>query len=132
MHKKPCLGLNELITIARMTAERHKLKMPTEARIMENFKSGSASRLPVVVECPHGILWIDKFYVAYQIGTGVVHYTYLTREHIQEEVKSYKEANAEMPKDIEHCFLVGVAGMKKRNTWIWLAKDYCEGLDIDC
>ena len=132
MHKKPCLGPNELITIARMTAERHKLKMPTEARIMENFKAGSASRLPVVVECPHGILWVDRYYVAYQIRNGTVHYTYLIREHIQEEVKAYKEANAEIPKDIQHCFLVGAAGMKKRNTWIWLAKDYREGLNIDC
>ena len=132
MPKKECLSPVEVIMIARMTAENYKLQMPDESEIMQNYKSGKYTRVPVLVRCKRGTLWVDRYYVAFQLAAGDVHYTYLTKEHMKEEVDSYHEVQGDLPKDIEHCFMVGVAGMKKRNTHIWVAKDFSEGLNIDC
>ena len=132
MPKNECLSPVEIIAIARMTAEKYKLQMPDESEIMQNYRSGKYTRLPVVVCGERGTLWVDRYYIAFQLRCGDVHYTYLTKEHIREEVDSYCKAQAELPRDIEHCFMVGVAGMKKRNTRIWVAKSIRENMELEC
>ena len=81
---------------------------------------------PIPVSCADGILWVDKYYVAYQIGNGDVYYTYLSKYHIREEINAYKAASKargiklSVPTDILRCFQKAKSIMDRKGTNIWI------------
>ena len=123
MVKCESIGFERLMEIANDTARACGFQTPDVSKVAANYKAGRMYRLPVIVQNANGILWVDKYYVAYQLGTSNVHYTYVTMYHIAEEQHSWRKAGKAIPRDIVHCFAVARVYMKlQQKEPFWMAK----------
>lgn len=126
------ITLRALQKAATRTAELHGLKRARPDDIARMYNSATRYAQPVITGCERGILWVDKLYVAYQIDDGDVHYTYLTRLHIAEEVASYNAASRErekkiiMPADIRKCFIEAKRIMHENDMNYWVNEELME------
>jgi len=120
------LGLARIIKIANYLSDILGLGRVNENAVRRNYYSQYG--VPEVVENLRGMLWVDKYYVAYCMkADGELHYVYLTWHHILEERKSYRmaaghpgEKKPVLPVDIEEQFMTRQAYMKDNNTVIWV------------
>lgn len=121
-----------LVKAAERTAEMYGLKCPERETIWKMYYSSGKYPQPVITFCDRGMMWVDKYYVAYQIDDGDVHYTYLTRTHIAEECASYSRASKErgvkvsLSRDILKCFREVKRIMSENDMYYWISENILE------
>lgn len=121
------MKFSRLAGIARALADITGLPAPSEAELWANWVSPIP--LPVMVEGPDARLWVDRYYAAYQPGTGDVKYVYLTPEHIREEQWAYLYARkrrggeVRLPEDIRRAFDTALKDMRRRGVREWVDED---------
>ena len=126
---RDCLSLRALQKAAHRTAELYGLKCPTREEMTRMYNSASHYQQPIITCCENGMMWVDRYYVAYQLGAGNVCYTYLTRYHIAEEYASCRQAakergkNVSLPPDIRKCFLEARRIMDENDMDLWVNND---------
>ena len=94
--------------------------------------------LPVQTRSPNGQMWVDRYYIAWQLGSGPVRYGYLTRRHIFEELTAYRAAArlrgtpVLLPADIGAAFSSALRQMRlqEKNIWISPRLNKSERLDV--
>lgn len=114
------LSPDDIFSLARETAQRHLLRVPPEELrdFFQNAAEGSLPEteypaLPIFFDNARGRLWLDRDYVAYQIGCGAVRYVYCNRRHIYAERIAFFYAQMPMPEDIRIAFCAAQAQMRK-------------------
>lgn len=121
-----------LCKAAELTAELYGLKCPSREAVWKMFNMAGVYPQPLISVCDNGMLWVDRYYVAYQIGDGDVHYTYLTRHHIAEECTACKEASKKrgeeitLPTDIRRCFIRVKRILEENNMNYWISEEISE------
>ena len=86
------------------------------------------SVISIGTRCDGGMMWVDKYYIAFQLDNGDVQYTYLTRTHIAEECGSYKKASTErgakisLPPDILACFRKVKRILNENDMCYWISE----------
>ena len=85
---------------------------------------------PVILDSHSGRLWIDRYYVAYQLsGCPEVKYVYAAKHHILEETAAYRTAAKRgnsmytMPEEIARQFSIIRQKMRASGTDIWVDHD---------
>ena len=126
--KDACLPSLGVYRLARIVAQRYGFSWMEYGRVQKQYRERYG--LPLVIENDCGMLWIDRYYIAYQLEDGEVHYVYLTKHHIHEEMLSYKEASKErgvkvdLPGDIKQQFSLVLRQMAKNTSDIWLSPEF--------
>ena len=74
------LSSTEVYRIAREVAAKHRLRTPDYSKMISEM-SGKFPQ-PVVLANDNGVLWLDKYYVAFQLsGQADVRYVYITARY---------------------------------------------------
>ena len=126
--KDACLPSLGVYRLARKVAERYGLTWVDYGRVQKQYRARYS--LPVVAENDNGTLWIDRYYIAYQLDDGDVRYIYLTKYHIREEVCSYRAASearnikADLPAVIKRQFARALKRMAKDASDIWISPEF--------
>ena len=81
----PCLQITDL---AAQIAEKYGLRPVPYSALRRVYDTRFP--LPVQTHSPNGQMWVDRYYIAWQLGSGPVRYGYLTRRHIFEELTAYR------------------------------------------
>ena len=132
MKKIEVISLRKLQQIASGTALTHNLTPIHRGLISRMYFMKGTKNQPLIKRCENGTLWVDKFYVAYQIGDGDVHYTYIARQHLVEEVNAYREAarlrktDVQLPEDIKRCFRIAQRNMEATDRSYWIAAPWAK------
>ena len=126
------LPLNSLLLIATGTALKFGLPRIPDRMIQQRYKASADSIVTtIMVQNNTGTLWVDKYYVAYQLDAGPVRYTYISRGHIFEERASYQHArqirgnpDIRLPQEIEDAFSAADNFIKDKKTKCWVANPW--------
>lgn len=82
---------------------------------------------PLIIDNENGRMWLDRYYAAFQVNGGRVHYVYISKHHIAEEVAGYKACDVPLPLDIRRQFAKALASMKQTHADIWIeTNDYSQ------
>lgn len=133
MPQREYISLRKLQLIAAGTAKANALTPPTREAVARMYYSEPEYQLPIIIMSERGELWVDKYYVAYQIGSGDVCYTYLSKHHIEEELASYEEVSRErkcricLSEDIAGCFAAAQQTMDMNGISYWLDPRWMKG-----
>ena len=125
--KDACLPSLGVYRLARKVAERYGLSWVDYGRVQKQYRARYG--LPVVVENDKGTIWIDRYYIAYQLADGDVCYVYITKYHIREEIGSYRAASearnikVDLPTDIKRQFARALKRMAKDASDIWISPE---------
>ena len=119
------LNLQEVWDIAAHLADRYGFPRPDPAVFRQNAR-GKVPQ-PYLLANEKGSLWVDVYYVAYQLsGEADVRYVYITSRHIDEETASYRAAGkareiaVHLPSDIERQFRTARRQMKENDEQFWI------------
>ena len=114
----------ELAALADAVCDRFDLKRVAYADVRRMY--GEAMPCPLRTRCGAGDLWVDKYYLAYQLQDDMLRYAYLTRTHRREEAESYAEAARTRGREI--CLPAAVtvafrqascsANLYRSDTWV--------------
>ena len=132
MAKTGYVSLQKLQQIASGTALTNGLVPVSREEISRMYYLHEKKLLPIIKQCDAGTIWVDRYYVAYQIGDGDVHYTYISKHHLAEEVFAYRKASEErgvamaLPLDILRCFHVAKLEMQATGLPYWIAAPWSE------
>lgn len=127
------LSARMVLAIARAVAVKYDLKLPDAQEFYRQYDARIP--MPLMTDNGNGVLWVDRYYVAYQLdGSRKVQYVYITRHHIQEEAASYRHAAAEkgngvkLPGHIGRQFRSALLDMKASGVEVWVSD--VEKLDL--
>lgn len=126
--KDACLPSLGVYRLARTVADRFALSWIDYGRVQKQYRARYG--LPVMVENDTGTLWVDRYYIAYQLGDGDIHYVYLTKHHIREEIISYQAASkergikVELSADIKKQFARTLKCMAGSTKDIWISPEF--------
>lgn len=132
MAKNDFVSLQKLQQIASGTALTNGLVPVPREEIARMYYMNDKKLLPIIKQCDAGMLWVDRYYVAYQIGDGDVHYTYISKHHLAEEVLAYRAASERcdmamtLPLDIQLCFHEAKQEMQATRLPYWIATPWSE------
>ena len=132
MAKEEYVSLQKLQQIASGTALTNGLVPVSREEITRMYYTNEKKLLPIMKQCEAGTIWVDRYYVAYQIDDGDVHYTYISKRHLVEEVTAYRAASKErdtkvaMPLDVQRCFHVAKLDMQATGLPYWIAAPWSE------
>ena len=130
MSAREIASLNSLqvYNLAKAVAGKYGLRKP-DYGVLRREMFGKYPQ-PVILDNHSGRLWIDRYYVAYQLsGSPEVKYVYAAKHHILEEMASYKTAAKRedtmytMPEEIARQFRIIRQKMYASGTEIWVATD---------
>ena len=129
----PCLQITGL---AAQVAEKYDLRPVPYSALRRVYDTHFP--LPVQTLSPNGQMWVDRYYIAWQLGGGPVRYGYLTRRHIFEELTAYRAAARLrgtpilLPADIGAAFSSALREMRlqEKNIWISARLNKSERLDV--
>ncbi len=122
------LPIHMVLQLANAACEKYKFPKLIGAELNAMYTTKKIVP-PVIRRTETGTLWVDKWYVALQIGDDDVKYLYLTRHHINEEVASYRRVkklrdNApSLPADIMEQFRAAYNCMKTTEQYIYFSED---------
>ena len=86
------LNAMQVFNIAKYIAKKYGLRMPDYCR-MRSEMSGKIPQ-PIILDSNNGRMWVDRYYVAYQLdGTSEVKYVYIAKHHVLEEISGYRNAS---------------------------------------
>ena len=126
MKTHDCVTFNVLQDIVRSTSKKTGLTAPARSDIANMYYDCKKFSIPLICVRKNGILWVDKYYVAYQLEDSALHYTYIARYHINEEIAGYRAASrlrgeqVELPDDIRREFLKAQRFMADTHENIWV------------
>lgn len=132
MAKTDYISLQKLQQIASGTALMNGLVPVSREEISRMYYQNEKKLLPILKKCDAGTIWVDRYYVAYQLGDGDVRYTYISQHHLAEEVLAYRNASEErgvtmaLPLDILHCFQIAKLEMQATGLPYWIAAPWSE------
>ena len=132
MAKTDFVTLRKLQQIASGTALTNGLTPISRELISHMYFQKGSNVQPILRRCEKGTLWVDKYYVAYQLGGGDVHYTYIAKTHIGEEAYAYRQASKErgekvaLQPDILRSFRIARRKMQMTGQPYWIAKPWAE------
>jgi len=135
MKGRDIVSARQLIRIVNQTALINGLYAPRPEEIASMYYASEAKRMPIIKRCANGMLWVDRYYAAFQIGDGDVRYVYISERHIAEELNAYREASHQrgadvrLPKDILECFKKAQACMRGNGTRYWVDPEIQEKLE---
>ena len=130
MNTRKLASLNSLAVynIAKAVAEKYHLRKP-DYTVFRSEMFGKFP-LPVILDNSSGRLWVDRFYVAYQLdGSAEVRYVYAAKHHIFEERSAYRaaakrhEGKCVMPKEIDRQFRIIHRKMIASGSQVWVNRD---------
>ena len=129
----PCLQITEL---SAQIAEKYGLRPVPYSALRRVYDTRFP--LPVQTRSPNGQMWVDRYYIAWQLGGGPVRYGYLTRRHIFEELAGYRAAAhlrgtpVLLPADVGAAFSSALREMRlqEKNIWISPRLNKSERLDV--
>lgn len=123
------LAPGQLYTLALRLAQRYAPGSVTRAMISGLY--GKPIPLPVIIRRGDTRIWLDRHYAAVETKTLPVTYVYMTKTHILEERRSYREAAKErddatvrLPDSIARQFKFASKAMRARGTRIWVHDSY--------
>jgi hypothetical protein len=121
---KAVLPCRTISLLADRIAQEMGVRKPPFAAVRAMYDSRIP--LPICIDGSSKRLWVDKYYIAFQVDGGYVRYAYLARRHIEEELKSYGEASAargqdvRLPQDVHRAFVIALRAMKANGESIWI------------
>ncbi len=125
MEQMSILSIRDVFTVAMHIAVKHRLQRPDYPELVK--KTIGKYPQPLVLENGKGTLWVDKYYVAYQLdGHDDVRYEYITAYHIAEETASYRIASKArgmklgLPAEIAGQFKKAAKQMRDTGADYWL------------
>lgn len=129
----PCLQITGL---AAQVAEKYDLRPVPYSALRRVYDTRFP--LPVQTRSPNGQMWVDRYYIAWQLGGGPVRYGYLTRRHIFEELTAYRAAArlrgtpVLLPADVGAAFSSALRQMRLQENNIWISPrlNKSERLDV--
>ena len=129
----PCLQIADL---SEQIAETYGLRAVPYSALRRMYDTRFP--LPLQTRSPSGQMWVDRYYIAWQMGGGPVRYGYLTRRHIFEELAGYRAAarlrgmSVLLPADIGAAFSYALREMRlqEKNIWISARLNKSERLDV--
>jgi hypothetical protein len=118
------LPYNTILTLANEISVKHGLPRVSPVDFRRSYDSGIP--MPIYLKCENGRMWVDKYYLAYELPDGAIRYAYITRRHIREECRSYRLAPGKrlcmltFPDDIVKVFVraLGEMNAAEKNFWI--------------
>ena len=123
------LNSMEVYRLAKKVAEKNGLRKP-DYPVLRREMLGAYPQ-PVVLDSHNGRLWVDRFYIAFQLdGYPGVKYVYAARHHILEETAAYRvsakrgDARHTMPEEIDRQFNVIRQKMLASGSEIWVDPSY--------
>ena len=132
MAKTDYVSLQKLQQIASGTALTIGLVPLSREEISRMYYQNEKKLLPILKKCDAGTIWVDRYYVAYQLGDGDVHYTYISQHHLAEELLAYRKASEErdvamaLPLDILRCFHMAKLEMQASGLPYWITAPWSE------
>lgn len=124
----PCLPQHMLLQLANTIANRYGFRRVLPGELSWLY-SNTKIPLPIVLRNRDGTLWVDRYYMALQLGDGDVRYIYLTEQHIREEMFSYRTLKnchddpAELPRDIAAQFRLALRRMRATMVPIYVSSE---------
>ncbi len=125
MRELVSLNSLQVYAIGKHIALKHDLPPPDYGKMRAEMLGPFPQ--PVVLGNHNGVLWVDRFYVAYQLADcPCAKYVYLTRHHLLEEVSGYRAASkargirVALPKSIAQQFKVALFKMRAAGSEIWI------------
>ena len=119
------LSSTEVYRIAREVAAKHRLPKPDYSQMISEM-TGKFPQ-PLVLTNTNGTLWLDKYYIAFQLSDHAdVRYVYITDYHITEECLSYKAAsgargrNISLPEEITAQFKQAKRHIRDTGARFWI------------
>lgn len=86
------LNAMQVFNIAKYIARKYGLRLPDYCR-MRSEMSGKIPQ-PIILDSNNGRMWVDRYYVAYQLdGMAEVKYVYIAKHHVLEEISGYRQAS---------------------------------------
>ncbi len=128
--KGDCLCCGQILRIADYVADQFDLPRVDHSK----FRREYGEAFPQPFHCKRGkrVMWVDKYYVAYALDDGVLHYVYNTRVHICEEHRNWlvtsKERGQEVsiPAPVLRCFRKSGYEMFVAGHSCWVEKNFLE------
>ncbi len=118
-----------LIRYVKKAAQKLGVSIPAPKDILRQMNLKIPQ--PILAENSRCQLWIDKFYIAYSgCDEKIIHYVYLTKEHICEEFESYKTARKQrrrrvyLPVIVNNTFTAALKNMRDTGQDYYLDKDF--------
>jgi len=131
-YNSECLRCGQIKKIADFISELYDI--PYVDGVLFRREYESKTPMPLKVEKDDRAMWVDRYYVAYSLEDGVLHYVYNTRYHIIEEHKNWMEAARErnqpvwMPKDLLNIFYRSGYEMFLADHTCWVDKKFLKNL----
>ena len=119
------LTCREIAALADLAALEHHLRGVPYAEVRRMYDARIP--LPIRTVSDAGTLWVDKYYVAYQLVGEDVRYVYVSLAHIREEVNGYRAASRErmrsirLPGDVARELRGAYRQMRKSGRRIWIS-----------
>lgn len=122
------LNAMQVFNIAKYIARKYRLRLPDYCR-MRSEMSGKIPQ-PIILDSNNGRMWVDRYYVAYQLdGMAEVKYVYIAKHHVFEEISSYRQASKLRSEDFKPSN--GILQQFKCARWEMLAKGCQVWVDTD-
>ena len=128
--KGECLRCVQVKKIADYISETYGLPY-VDGVLLRREYSGKYP-IPLIVENGDKTMWVDRYYVAYILDDGILHYVYNTKHHILEEHKNWAEtAKAQgkkisMPKSVLKAFYRSGYEMFLADHQCWVDRKFLE------
>ena len=124
-----CLTPAQLYALGIRLAQRYAPGSVTRALISSLYEKPIP--MPVIIRRGQTQLWIDRHYAAVETKDLPVTYVYITKMHIFEERRSYRDAAKEsndetikLPADIARQFKTAGKAMLASGTKIWVHNNF--------
>ncbi len=124
-----CLSIEAIIQLADLISTEYGLEMIHISEFRRHYDNLELE-LPLIRLNGNGILWMDRYYLAYMLEGQPVRYIYLSRFHIDEEIRACKEvnycrhSNLRLDPEIEEAFARAYKQMLLSNDSIWISPEY--------
>ena len=124
------LPFRNLYALAYAVAKAHRLSLPSGNHLRLRYDDKEPVSTVMVNE--NGTLWVDREYIAYSLADGSIHYVYVTRAHVRDEIASYavlrngrdKRANpVRLPPEILSQYALAQRTMDLHDSTIFLSEE---------
>lgn len=128
--KGECLRCGQIKKIADYISETYGL--PYVDGVLLRCEYSGKQPLPLMVVNGERIMWVDRYYVAYILEDGIIHYVYNTKHHILEEHRNwaetakYRKKKLKMPKSVLKAFYRSGYEMFLANHQCWVDREFLE------
>ena len=124
-----CLTPSQQYALGTRLAQRYAPGSVTRAMIGSLYEKPIP--LPVIIRRGDTRIWLDRHYAAVETKDMPVTYVYMTKMHIYEERRSYREAakarndaTIKLPEEIAGQFKVAGRAMRAGGTKIWVHSNF--------